>query len=209
MFSESFLPETSSNVCAEQKNKDMIDQTEKQKMLNGELYRPSDRSLIEERKRARRLLKAFNDSLPDETEKRSAILKELLGASGSNLHIEPPFYCDYGYNMLVGDNFYANFNCIVLDCAQVIMGHNVFLGPAVQIYTATHPLVAKERDIGLEAAKPITVEDSVWISGGAIINPGVTIGRGTTIGSGSVVTRDIPPNVFAAGNPCKVIRHLS
>ncbi|HKX53280.1 MAG TPA: sugar O-acetyltransferase [Nitrosospira sp.] len=190
-------------------SKDVIDQTEKQKMLKGELYRSSDRLLVEERKRARRLMKAFNDSLPDETEKRSAILRELLGASGSNLHIEPPFYCDYGYNLLVGDNFYANFNCMVLDCAQVIMGHNVFLGPAVQIYAATHPLAAKERDAGLEAAKPVTVEDSVWIGGGTIINPGVTIRRDTTIGSGSIVTRDIPANVFAAGNPCKVIRHLS
>jgi maltose O-acetyltransferase len=187
----------------------MIDQTEKQRMLNGELYRSSDRLLVEERKRARRLTKAFNDSLLDETEKRSAILKELLGALGSNLHIEPPFYCDYGYNLLLGDNFYANYNCIVLDCAPVSMGHNVFLGPAVQIYTATHPLATKERDAGLEAAKPVTVEDSVWIGGGAIINPGVTIGRGTTIGSGSIVTRNIPANVFAAGNPCKVIRYLS
>ena len=187
----------------------MIDKTEKEKMLNGEPYRSSDRLLVEERKRARRLAKAFNDSLPDETEKRSAILRELLGNSGSILHIDPPFYCDYGYNLVVGDNFYANFNCIILDCAQVIMGHNVFLGPAVQIYTATHPLAAKDRDTGLEAAKPITVEDSVWIGGGTIINPGVTIGRGTTIGSGSIVTRNIPANVFAAGNPCRVIRHLS
>ena len=130
----------------------MIDKTEKEKMLNGEPYRSSDRLLVEERKRAKRLAKAFNDSLPDETEKRAAILRELLGKSGSNLHIEPPFYCDYGYNLVVGDNFYANFNCIMLDCAQVIMGHNVFLGPAVQIYTATHPLVAGDRDTGLEAA---------------------------------------------------------
>ena len=186
----------------------MTDQTEKHKMLNGELYRSSDPLLVEERKRARRLTKAFNDSFTDDTEKRSTILKELLGTAGSNLHIEPPFYCDYGYNLLVGDNFYANFNCVMLDCAQVIIGNNVFLGPSVQIYTATHPLMAEERDTGLEAAKPITVEDSVWIGGGAIINPGVTIGRGTTIGSGSVVTRDIPPNVFAAGNPCRVIRSL-
>ena len=187
----------------------MIDKTEKEKMLNGEPYRSSDPLLVEERTRARRLAKAFNDSLPDETEKRSAILRELLGKSGSNLHIEPPFYCDYGYNLVVGDNFYANFNCIMLDCAQVIIGHNVFLGPAVQVYTATHPLAAEERDIGLEAAKPIIVEDSVWIGGGVIINPGITIGRGTTIGSGSIVTGNIPANVFAAGNPCRVKRHLS
>jgi maltose O-acetyltransferase len=187
----------------------MTDQTEKHKMLTGQLYRASDPLLSGERKHTRSLTKVFNDSLPEEIEKRSAILKELLGEAGVNLHMEPPFFCDYGYNIRVGDNFYANFNCVMLDCASVIMGNNVFLGPAVQIYTATHPLAPTERDSGLEAAKPITIGDSVWIGGGAIINPGVTIGSGTTIGSGSVVTRDIPSNVFAAGNPCKVIHPLS
>ena len=187
----------------------MAQLTEKDKMIAGQLYRSSDDLLRNERKRARRLLKVFNDSLPDETEKRAGILKELLNALGQRTEIEPPFYCDYGYNISIGDNFYANFNCVILDCAKVTIGDNVFLGPNVQIYTATHPLAVEERNKGLEAAKPIIIGDGVWICGGVIINPGATIGRGTTIGSGSVVTRDIPPDVFAAGNPCKVIRNLA
>lgn len=187
----------------------MAQLTEKDKMIAGQLYRSSDDLLRNERKRARRQLKAFNDSLPDEIEKRAGILKELLSALGKQAEIEPPFYCDYGYNISIGDNFYANFNCIILDCAKVNIGDNVFLGPNVQISTPTHPLAVEERNKGLEAAKPITIEDSVWICGGVIINPGVTIGKGTTIGSGSIVTRDIPPDVFAAGNPCKVIRNLA
>lgn len=187
----------------------MAQLTEKDKMIAGQLYRSSDDLLRNERKRARRLLKVFNDSLPDETGKRAGILKELLNALGQRAEIEPPFYCDYGYNISIGDNFYANFNCVILDCAKVTIGDNVFMGPNVQIYTATHPLAVEERNKGLEAAKPIIIEDSVWICGGVIINPGATIGKGTTIGSGSVVTRDIPPDVFAGGNPCKVIRNLA
>lgn len=182
--------------------------TEKDKMIAGQLYRSSDDWLRDERKRARRLLKVFNGTLPDESEKRVVMLRELLGALGGQAEIEPPFYCDYGYNISIGDNFYANFNCIILDCARVTIGNNVFLGPNVQIYTAMHPLAVEERNKSLEAAKPIIIEDSVWICGGVIINPGVTIGKGTTIAAGSVVTRNIPPDVFAAGNPCNVIRNL-
>lgn len=172
------------------------------------MYRSSDGLLRKERESARWLLKVFNGTLPDELEKRTGILTKLLGAAGANIYIEPPFYCDYGYNIQTGINFYANFNCVMLDCAPVIIGDNVFLGPNVQIYTATHSCAVEERNAGLEAAHPIIIGESVWICGNAIINPGVTIGRGTTIGSGSVVTKDIPPNVFAAGNPCKVIRTL-
>ena len=186
----------------------MAHPTEKDKMLAGQLYRSSDDLLRSERKHARRLQKAFNDSLPDEIEKRASILTALLGDLGKNAEIEPPFYCDYGYNIHAGNNFYANFNCIFLDCAPIIIGDNVFLGPNVQIYTATHSLAAEERNTGLESAQPIVIGDSVWICGGVIINPGLTIGRETTIGAGSVVTRDIPPGVFAAGNPCRVIRNL-
>lgn len=182
--------------------------TEKDKMLTGQLYRSDDNVLRSERRNARSLLKAFNGTLPDDTEKRAIILRELLGALGTQIEIEPPFYCDYGYNIRIGDNFYANFNCIFLDCASIIIGDNVFMGPNVQIYTATHALPADERNTGLELAKPIAIEDNVWICGGVIINPAVTIGRGTTIGAGSVVTRDVPPDVFAAGNPCRVIRNL-
>ena len=186
----------------------MTDRTEKEKMIAGQLYRSGDALLRKERTYARRLLKAFNDTLPDEIEKRAGILTELLGTLGKNAEIEPPFYCDYGYNIHAGNSFYANFNCVFLDCAPIIIGDNVFLGPGVQIYTATHPLAVEERNTGLESAMPIIIEDNVWICGGVIINPGVTIGKRTTIGAGSVVTRNIPPDVFAAGNPCKVIRSL-
>lgn len=178
-------------------------------MLTGQLYLAGDDLLREERRHAKKVLRTYNGSLPDEPEKRAVILRELFAAAGAGIEIEPPFYCDYGYNIRVGRHFYANCNCVILDGAAVTIGDNVFLGPAVQIYTATHPLAVEERDQGLEAALPVTIEDSVWIGGGAIINPGITIGRGTTIGSGSVVTRKIPPDVLAAGNPCRVIRSLA
>lgn len=182
---------------------------EKGKMLAGQLYQAGDPLLRRERRHARKILRAYNDSCPDEPEERARILKELFAAVGAEAEIEPHFHCDYGYNIRVGHRFYANFNCVILDCAPVTVGDNVFLGPAVQIYTATHPLAAAERERGLEMALPVTIGDGVWIGGGAIINPGITIGRGTTIGSGSVVTRDMPPNVLAAGNPCKVLRSLA
>lgn len=181
---------------------------EKEKMLAGQPYRSADDLLRSERKHARRLERAFNDTLPDEFEKRAAILTTLLGALGKNAEIEPPFYCDYGYNIRAGDNFYANFGCVFLDCALITIGNNVFLGPNVQLYTATHSLAAEERNRGMESAQPIVIGDSVWICGGVIINPGLTIEWGTTIGAGSVVTRNIPAGVFAAGNPCTVIRNL-
>lgn len=184
----------------------MLMQSEKEKMIAGALYRASDPELVADRMTARKLQKAYNDSSPDELEKRKAILRDLLGHCPAAIEIEPPFRCDYGYNIRVGDSFYANFDCVVLDCAPVTIGSNVFFGPKVQIYTATHPLLPSERNFGLEAAAPIVIGDSVWIGGGVIVNPGVTIGEGTTIGAGSVVTRDIPPRVFAAGNPCRVIR---
>lgn len=202
---ESQLPDSSANLNLGAR---MAQLTEKDKMIAGQWYRSSDGLLRDERRRARRLLKVFNESPPDAIQERTRVLKELLGTLGQGTEIEPPFYCDYGYNISIGDNFYANFNCVVLDCATVTIGDNVFLGPNVQIYTATHPLAMEERNNGLEAAKPIVIEDSAWICGGVIINPGMTIGKGTTIGAGSVVTRDIPPDVFAAGNPCRVIRNL-
>lgn len=181
---------------------------EKEKMLAGQPYRSADDLLRSERKHAQRLQRVFNDTLPDEIEKRAAILTTLLGALGKNAEIEPPFYCDYGYNIRAGDNFYANFGCVFLDCALITIGNNVFLGPNVQLYTATHSLAAEERNRGMESAQPIVIGDSVWICGGVIINSGLTIEWGTTIGAGSVVTRNIPAGVFAAGNPCAVIRNL-
>jgi maltose O-acetyltransferase len=183
--------------------------TEWQKMLAGEAYLASDPELVRARARARRLTRRYNLTTEDELDQRLAILKELCGAVGANVWIEPPFYCDYGTNLFLADGAYMNFGCVILDCNTVRFGKNVKLGPAVQIYAAYHPVPADERLAGPEFAAPITVEDNVWIGGGAIICPGVTIGRNTTIGAGSVVVQDIPANVVAAGNPCRVVRQLA
>lgn len=183
--------------------------TEKEKMLRGELYDAADPQLVEERLHARRLLKTLNDSHPDDHLLRQATLGQLLGKMGTGVHIEPPFYCDYGSHIELGDRVYLNFNCVILDCNRVRIGENTLLGPSVQIYAATHPLAAAERIQGPELGFPVTIGRNVWIGGGAIINPGVTIGDNTTIGAGSVVVKDIPANVFAAGNPCRVIRELA
>ncbi|MXV49930.1 sugar O-acetyltransferase [Pedobacter sp. HMF7647] len=182
--------------------------TEKEKMLAGELYNALDEQLSNDRLRTRLLLKELNESREDETLKKSEIFDELIPDKGSELWIQTPFYCDYGYNIKTGDKVYFNFNCVVLDVCQVSIGSRTMFGPAVQIYTATHPLDHQERASGLEYAKPITIGEDVWVGGGAIICPGVTIGNRTVIGAGSVVTKDIPDDVFAAGNPCKVIRKL-
>lgn len=183
--------------------------SEKEKMLAGELYNSFDPELIAERCSCRLLLKQFNDSKPDETELRQNILKKLLASQGDNLLIEPPFYCDYGSNITLGQNVYFNFNCVVLDVAPITIGDQVLIAPNVQIYTATHPLDWKLRSQGLEYAQPITIGSHVWIGGGAIICPGVEIGDRSVIGAGSVVTKNIPADVVAAGNPCKIIRTMT
>lgn len=182
--------------------------SEKQKMLSGELYNAQDEELIKERVRTRLLLKKLNDLPEDQAKERKQILNELISESGKNLQIQPPFYCDYGYNIEIGDDVFFNFNCVVLDVVRVKIGNRVLFGPNVQIYTATHPLNHGERAAGLESGQPITIGDDVWIGGSAIINPGVEIGDRTVIGAGSVVTKNVPADVFAAGNPCKVIRNL-
>ncbi|GAB3179954.1 sugar O-acetyltransferase [Telluribacter humicola] len=182
--------------------------TEKEKMLAGELYNALDQELSDDRLRTRLLLKELNDSREDQTDERIRILKELIPNAGADLWLQPPFYCDYGYNMVVGDKVFFNFNCIVLDVMQVTIGSRTLFGPNVQIYTATHPTNYKERATGLEYAKPIRIGEDVWVGGSAVICPGVTIGDRTVIGAGSVVTKDIPSDVFAAGNPCRVIRSL-
>lgn len=176
-------------------------------MLGGELYDPGDAQLTAERRRARDVLKRFNESPEGAANERSAILAELIGAD-TNACIQPPFYCDYGSNITLGQEVFMNFNCVVLDVASVTIGDFVLFGPAVQVYTATHPIRATERRNGLEAGKPIVIGADAWIGGGSIICPGVTVGARTVIGAGSVVTRNIPENVFAAGNPCRVIRLL-
>ena len=185
-----------------------MDKTEKQKMLAGELYRGSDRELVAERQNARRLTRLYNSTTEQETHRRVEILRELFGTVGSSIEIEPPFYCDYGYNIHAGDGFYMNFGCVILDCCPVHIGNNVLCAPSVQIYTATHPTDPEVRLSGLEYAAPVRIGNNVWIGGGAIICPGVTIGDHTTIAAGSVVVKDIPARVVAGGNPCRIIRHL-
>lgn len=182
--------------------------SEKEKMLAGELYDATDAQLSEERKRARLLFKRLNDSSDDEGDLRKSILKKLIGKAGKDLWIEPPFYCDYGSNITVGDKVFFNFNCIILDVMPVSIGNNVLFGPNVQIYTATHPMDWQERTKWLEFAKPITIGSDIWVGGSTIICPGVNIGDRSVIGAGSVITKDIPPDVFAAGNPCRVIKNL-
>lgn len=177
-------------------------------MLAGELYDPLDPVLAEERLRTRLLIKELNDTREDEKEERLQILKKLLPNAEANLWLQPPFYCDYGSNISMGEGVFFNFNCVVLDVMQVKIGSRTLFGPNVQVFTATHSVNFKERSAGLEFAKPVVIGEDAWIGGSAVICPGVTIGDRTIIGAGSVVTRDIPSDVFAAGNPCKVIRSL-
>ena len=186
----------------------MAERTEREKMLAAELYDASDPELSAIRLRARQLTWRYNQSRENEDEIRAELLRELFSAVGERVAIEPPFHCDYGENIYLGENFYMNFGGVILDCNVVRIGANVQCGPNVQLLAATHPLFAAERIKGPELSAPITIGDNVWLGGGVIVCPGVTIGANTTIGAGSVVTRDIPPNVFAAGNPCRVIRML-
>lgn len=182
--------------------------TEKQNMLAGKPYVANDPELTQERLAARKLCHALNQLAPDAAEAvRRQLLTRLFGQD-TDVYITPPFYCDYGYNLKLGRGVYFNFNCVVLDVAPVHIGDQTLFGPNVQLYTALHPMDAALRSTGIESAQPIVIGKQVWVGGGAIICPGVTIGDGTVIGAGSVVTRDMPAHVFAAGNPCRVIRAL-
>ena len=182
--------------------------TEKEKMLIGELYDAQDPQLRKERERCRDLCMLINATREAQVKERQQLLAELFGDE-TDVWLQPPFFCDYGTNIQLGSGVFFNFNCVVLDVAPVVIGDNVLVGPSVQIYTATHPMNALERRKGLESAKPITIGSDVWIGGGAVICPGVTIGDRSMIGAGSVVTRDVPSDVFAAGNPARVIRALT
>jgi maltose O-acetyltransferase len=182
--------------------------TEKEKMLAGELYDALDSELVQAREQARDHCQNLNATREREQETRRQILTELLGSGGDSVWMQPPFYCDYGSNIYLGERVYFNFNCVVLDVCEVRIGDFTFFGPAVQIYTATHPMNAKLRRTQ-ELGKPVSIGSDVWVGGGAIICSGVTIGSRTVIGAGSVVTKDIPENVFAAGNPCRIIREIS
>ncbi|PSB50301.1 sugar O-acetyltransferase [Chamaesiphon polymorphus] len=186
-----------------------MSQTEREKMLANEPYFSiSDPELQMMMAAAQELLYPFNHSRPDEYDRRAEIISKLFGSIGKNFTIKPPFMCDFGCHIHAKDNLFINYDCVILDCNEVRIGNNVMFAPKVQIYTAYHPLDPEIRRSGLEMAAPITIEDDVWIGGGAIVCPGVTIGAGTTIGAGSVVTRNIPANVVAVGNPCRVIRNL-
>ncbi len=182
--------------------------TEKEKMIAGQMYNALDPVLVAERKEARLRFQAINSLNEDQKEKRDELLYELMGSAGKNLWIEPPFYCDYGYNIQLGDNVFLNYNCCILDVSIVKIGDNVMFAPGVQVLTATHPIEAKARNSGEEFAKPITIGNEVWIGGNAIICPGVTIGDRAVIGAGAVVTRDIPSDVFAAGNPARALKEI-
>lgn len=184
--------------------------TEKEKMAKQMLYDANnDQELIEERASAKDLCYEFNQARPSDTEKQEKILAQLLGKVEENACIVAPFYCDYGYNIEIGKNFFANHNTVILDCAKVTFGENVFIAPNCGFYTAGHPIDFERRNQGLEYAYPITVGDNVWIGAGVHVMPGVTIGSDVVIGGGSVVVKDIPAHCVAVGNPCKVIRNIT
>ena len=182
--------------------------SEKQRMLAGEMYDPLDAELAAARDRARDLCQDLNATREGQATLRRQILTKLFGSGGDSVWMQPPFFCDYGTNTLLGERVFFNFNCVVLDVCQVKIGSYTMFGPAVQIYTATHPMTAelrRQREFG----KPIEIGSDVWVGGGAIICPGVTIGSRTVIGAGSVVTKNLPDDVFAAGNPCRVLRAIT
>ncbi|MCY7008328.1 sugar O-acetyltransferase [Fusobacterium simiae] len=183
--------------------------TEKEKMQKGMLYDANyDKNLLEERIKAKSICYDFNQLHPAEIEKQIEVMKKLLGKIKNNFSIIAPFWCDYGYNIEIGENFFANHNTVILDGAKVTFGDNVFIAPNCGFYTAAHPIDFEKRNQGLEYAYPITVGDNVWIGAGVQVMPGVTIGNNVVIGAGSIVIKDIPDNSVAVGNPCKVIREI-
>ncbi len=183
--------------------------TEKEKMLSGEIYDAnSDQELISERLECKESCQKYNRLSPREITARKDLIKKLLGTTTGDFLIEQPFYCDYGYNIRLGRKFYSNFNLVILDEAPVTFGDNVFVGPNCGFYTACHPIEAEERNKGLEYARPIRVGDNVWFGAQVVVLPGVTIGDNCVIGAGSVVSRDIPSDTVAVGNPCRVIRDI-
>jgi maltose O-acetyltransferase len=185
----------------------MAMRTEREKMLAGELYDPLDPALVGARERARDLCQALNATRAAAADARREILRQLFGAGGESVWMQPPFFCDYGSNIELGERVFFNFNCVVLDVCRVRIGDYSLFGPAVQIYTPMHPFNAELRR-RQEFGKPVEIGADVWVGGGALILPGVRIGSRAVIGAGSVVTRDVPEGVFAAGNPCRVVREI-
>lgn len=182
---------------------------QKELMLGGYPYRADDPLLSRERMRLRKLIRKYNRSSPSEIKKRTKLLYKILGKRGNKCVIHPPFYCDYGYNIEVDDNFFANYNCILLDVNKIVIGKNVMLAPGVIITTAGHPIHPTARNSGLEYGKAIKIGNNVWIGANVVINPGVTIGDNVVIGSGSVVIHDIPDNVVCVGNPIQIVKKIT
>ena len=183
--------------------------TDKEKMLAGELYNGMAKDLLLERIHTKDLLYDFNHCRPSNMEERDAIIRQVLGSVGSDFYIEPPFLCDYGYNISVGNNVFINYNCTILDCNTISIGNNVLIGPNVNLYAATHPTDSATRNQGLEYALPISIGNNVWIGGNVCVLPGVSIGDNCVIGTGSIVNKSIPANSIAVGNPCRVIKQTS
>lgn len=184
--------------------------SEKEKCRRGELYDANnDPELLDERLACKELCYTYNHLRPSQSEQRGEIIRRLFGKTGSAFLIEQPFVCDYGYNIEIGENFYANVNCVILDGARVVFGDNVFVAPNCGFYTAGHPFDPRQRNVGLEYARPIMVGNNVWIGAHVCVLPGVTIGDNCVIGAGSVVVKSIPPDSLAVGNPCRVIRRLN
>jgi len=183
--------------------------TEKEKMLSGKLYSTHDDELKNDSRRAQKLTRLLNMTTEEDRDIREELYKKLFFSVGEGCHIEPPFRCDYGCHIRIGNHFYANYDCIIIDVCDVTIGDYVFFAPRVGVYTAEHPIAASVRNTGLESGRPICIGDHVWIGAHTVINPGVNIGSDVVIGSGSVVTKDIPDHVVAVGNPCRVLRKIT
>lgn len=182
--------------------------TEREKALSGELYAPTDPELRKLHLRIKKLFGKYNKTDPSNEKSLTKQIKKILGSCGEKAFVQPPFYCDYGLNISVGENFFANYGCVILDVNKVTIGKNCMLAPCVKIFSATHPVRAEERYNGVELGLPVTIGDNCWIGGGAIINPGVTLGNNVVVGSGAVVTKSFGDNVVIAGNPAKIIKQL-
>ena len=182
--------------------------TEKEKMLSGQMYSPQDAALTKEREYCKTMCCKYNSLLPSMVFEKDAIIKKLFKKAGDDFTIEPNFWCDYGYNITIGDNFYSNHNLTILDCAEVIFGDYVFIGPNCSFYTAEHPLDSTIRNSGIEYAKPIRVGNNVWIGGSVTVLSGVTIGDNAVIAAGAVVTKDIPEDCVAAGCPARIVKRV-